>query len=461
MNTLRTIGLYSNAVLLLLLIGCKKIKPQPPKAEGFDPPIPAQLSYVAGPVTFQLADLERKINEALDPVLISQDSLHGKQKPVFPLRVVRTGSVRIRYMNNQVNFSAPIEVWLSNPLSLGKVKPPKRPFCALNVNFNSKLAVTPNWRLIANAKFGEYKWTQRPSIKLFGKNIPLAKLADDVLKSQRSRIEEAIDSAVYRELRLDRMAWPVWRDLQKPLKLNGEYGLWLLPKPVSIAAGTIHGDSVSITVPIRIAFETRTQLGERPTVQPTQLPQLQKQKEVAQTSELHVTSFVRYADINRVLAKKLEKKKINLVGGIIKIKKASVYGSQRGLVVQTEVGGIVKGTLFFRGRPTYDSTTNTLRVEKLDFDVSTEEKLLDSADWLLHDHLRDSLQAVVTIPLQDQIEQIPKKIMEAFERAKVGKKTDLSLPEFRFMPQRIAIRPDGIQVLINVESKVAVQVQDL
>ena len=149
------------------------------------------------------------------------------------------------------------------------------------------------------------------------------------------------------------------------------------------------------------------------------------------------------------------------MGGIIKIKEASVYGSQRAIVVKTEVGGIVRGTLFFRGRPFYDTTSNTLRIEQLDFDVATQEKLLDSADWLLHDHLRDSLQAALTIPLREQIEQIPKKINVAFERAKVGHKTDLALPEFRFMPQRIAVRPDGIQVLIKVESKVSVRVQHL
>ncbi len=461
MKMQRIFGLFISLTLLFLAIGCKKVKPQPPKAEGFDPAIPDQISYLAGPISFRLSELEEKINKSLDPVLISQESKKGKKGGLLPLRVERMGSVQIRYVGERVSFSAPIQVWLINPLK-SEEKQTDKAFCQLHVNFNSTLAVTPNWRLLTKAKFADYKWIKKPGIKLFGKEIELTKLADDLLKSQQTRIESAIDSAVYQELRLDKMVKPIWKDLQKPLQLSKEYGLWLLPKPVSIAAATIKGDSQSITIPLRIAFQTKTVLGERPDVVPdSTLPQLQKRPDVPEQSDLHVMSFLRYESINEVLAKTLHKKKFSLGSGMLTIKKASVYGGQRAIIVKADVGGLVRGTLYFRGRPVYDTLTNTLRIEKLGFDANTEQVLVNNAARLLEDHLLDSLQHVLTFPLHDQIEALPRKISQAFEQSNAGQKTDLTIPYFRFVPRRVAVRPDGIQTLINVQSRVEVRVKEL
>jgi hypothetical protein len=63
--------------------------------------------------------------------------------------------------------------------------------------------------------------------------------------------------------------------------------------------------------------------------------------------------------------------------------------------------------------------------------------------------------------LGDDIAALPQTIDKAFETGGPGKKTDLGIKTFRFIPQQIAIRPDGIQALIKVESKVGVKVKQL
>jgi hypothetical protein len=123
------------------------------------------------------------------------------------------------------------------------------------------------------------------------------------------------------------------------------------------------------------------------------------------------------------------------------------------------VGGAVNGTLYFRGQPGYDTLNNTLYLQNVDFDVDTKERLFASADWLLHDHLRDTLQSAMVVPLNQQIAQLPTTIETAFARSGAGRKTELDIDAFRMVPKRIVVRPDGVQVLISVESKVAVKVK--
>ncbi len=463
MITQRTIHIIC-LVTLAALIGCNKLKPSQPAAQGFDPAIPATPSYITGRVTFNLSALEKKINESLSPVLVGENTMQGRRGAKWGLRVERMGPVQLHYAQQRVTFSAPLRVWMANPLGLRKrIKAHQRPICTLRVNFQTPLAVADNWRLSTKASFVNYEWIEKPKIRILGINIGIQKLADNILRKRRTSIESAIDSAVHNELRLDRQVLHIWQDIQKPLLISHQPdSVWLVPHAVSITAGTISGDSQSITIPLRIGFQSATRFGARPAVELTsRLPRLHKVANLPSESDLRVLCFVPYTDLNQVLKRRLQGREIDLKHGSLTIKRASVYGGQHSVVLKTEVSGIVNGTLYLRGQPSYDTLNNVLRIQHVDFDVETEEMLLSTANWLLHDRLRDTLQAALTIPLQKQISQLPQKIETAFARGGAGKKTALDIATFRFVPQRVAIRPDGLQALIKIQSKVNLVVKRL
>lgn len=453
--------LLAGIVVCLFMIQCQKVKPSPPAAEGFDPPIPETMSYLAGPITFQLAELQAKINRELDPVLVGKERKDGKPKGIMSLRVERMGPVQVAYADNQIKLSAPLQLWLTKPFSRDTT-PPQKPFCAIKVNFQSPISVTPDWHLDSHTKFTDYQWLVQPEIRLLGAEFSLTKLVQNLLDKHKVAIEMAIDSAVHTELRLDKMVRPIWHDMQDPLLINKEYGLWLIPKPISVAAGPVTGDAHQLTTHILIAVETQTELKPKsPEHSRTPLPLLQKREQVSQTSDLHLTSFIPYADINRMLAITTNNKNKKLALGALTIEKLSVYGGQRSLIVKADLSGLLDGTVYLRGRPTFDTLSNTLRVDRLDFDTDTWKILSKKSNPVWHSALRTLLQRLLTISLGDDIAKLPRSIDKAFEKGGAGKKTDLVVRTFRFVPQKIAIRPDGIQALIDVKSIVALQVNKL
>lgn len=445
---------------VLLMAQCQPSKPEAPKAEGFDPPIPPTISYVAGPITFPLQALKDKINQALDPVLIGKETSDGKVKGIVSFRVKRMGSVRVQYVDQQVLLSAPLQMWLTKPFSKDTT-PPDRPFCAMEVNFKTPISVTSNWRIASRTTFSDYTWIRKPEMRLLGANISLTNLVQRVLDKHKADIEQAIDSAVYEKLRLDQMVAPTWRDLQKPMLIDKKYGLWLVPNPISVAAGKVGGNEKQLTVPLRIAFETSTKLKpETPEYVRTPLPLLQKRDQVSLVSSLYLMNFIPYADINRMLAITVNKQDKKMVMGSLTLKKASVYGAQHALIVKADVEGLFDGTVYLKGRPVFDTLTNTLKVDSLDFDGESGSILSKKAGALWHDSLRKLLEELITIKLGDDIAKLPNKINQAFEKGP-GKKTDMGIKTFRFVPQKIAIRPDGIQALIHVKSTIALRVEKL
>jgi hypothetical protein len=464
MNALRTIGFLCILAFVVSLDACKRVRPAAPEQEEFDPAITDPVSFVAGNLTFNISDLEAKINKSLKTVLVPEETFEGRKGEAWRFRVERTGPVRIRYANRRVYFSAPLQVWYTNPIGLRKrTKRRSRTLCALSVTFNSPVGVETNWRLATKSRFENYQWTQEPKVQLLGIKLNVKNLAEKILNKRKADIELAIDKAVHDGLRLDREVSKVWRDMQNPLRIaKVPENIWLMPRPFSIAVAPVYGNKKQITVPIQIAFRVKTKLGPKPMVDTLiMLPRLLRRNSLPDSARIEVLAFIPYSEVNTVLARTLIKQKLDLAGGNITIKNASVYGSGRKIILKAEVGGKVKGNLFFHGSPEYDTLTNTLRLKDVDFDVDTKERLFATADWLLHDHLRDTIQAAMVIPLRQQITSIPDKIETAFAKAKVGQKTDLNLDTFRLIPQRIVVRPDGIQVLIKVQSKVAVKIKKL
>lgn len=464
MHYQRAISLLFILITLAGSVGCKRVRPKAPLEAEFEAPVPDPVSYLAGDVTFNIKNLESKVNQSLSPVLVTEETLEGRKGEAWRLRVERAGPVRIRYANQQVSVSTDLQVWYSNPLSLRKQANRRpRPLCALAVEFASPLSVASNWRLVTRSRFENYRWIQRPTVRMLGIKVGVTKLAEQILDKRRPEIEAAIDKAVHQELRLDRHIRRIWRDIQKPLRISRNPDeIWIVPRPFSIAAAPVRGNARQITVPLQIAFRIDTRFGPRPEVLETErLPRLLRRPKLPTASRLQVLAFISYADMNRVLSRKLDEQKLDLIGGNLNVKNATIYGNGRSIIVRTDVGGAVNGTLYFHGQPHYDTLTNTLRVQNVDFDVDTKERLFATADWLLHDHLRDTLQAAMVVPLRHQIETIPDKIEAAFARGKVGRKTDLDVDAFRLVPRRIVVRPDGIQVLITVVSNVDIMVKRL
>ena len=462
MKILRHSLLFINiAILLLLLTQCRQVSPPPPTAQGFDDSIPPTISYVAGSVVMPLRELEDKINQELDPVLVGKKPAGREKGSLFAFRVIRSGRVQIHYENQQIRFSAPLQLWLLTPLS-GREASQNRPFCSLQVHFQSPLTVTSNWRVASQVKFTNYEWIEEPQIHLLGKAILLTKLVRNVLDRYQSAIESAINSAIYEGLKLDQIVGPIWQDMQKPLLIDRQYGLWLLPRPVSIEASPVQGNSQQLITPLRIAFQTRTALSpSQPAYSPTSLPLLQKRAQLATTSDLHVLSFIPYTDINQMLARQIGQQPIKLAWGALTIRKATVYGSQRSLIVKAEVSGLLDGTLYLRGRPAFDTLTKTLKVNDLTIDVATQDVLPKLAGLVVNKSLLSVVGKLVVMPLDDEIAKLPQVINKAFEKGGAGAKTDLTLQNFYFNVPKLAVRPDGIQALIRVTSNVSVQVKEL
>ncbi|RRB02887.1 DUF4403 family protein [Larkinella rosea] len=453
------------AVLLAGACSCKRVRPEPPAARNFDDSLQVDSSYISAPIRFDITDLEGKINKALGRVLVENAQIKsGISRPIY-IRIERSAPIRLAFDGNRLTFGASLKIWISNPLRLSNN--PKdtsnRVYSALEVRFRSPLTVRNDWRMETNVELEHYRWITEPQIRLLGINIPVTKLADHILKKRENGIENAIDKAVFNELRLDRELQTVWRDIQKPLLINRAYQeVWLRPRPFAVLVGPIRGNPTSIIIPMRIKLAIDSKFGSKPVYDPNpQLPRLQKVAFLPMISHLNLLSRIPYHQMSAVLNQFITGKKFDIVNHLVDIEKVSVYGSDHALIVRTDIKGAIAGTLYFRGRPAFDTLRNELVMQNIDYDMQTEQSLAKVADWLLHDTLKDTVQAAMKMPLQEYFTLIPNRIETAFAKAKVGRKARIDIPKFQLSPKAIAVRPDGLYILLHADAAMILEVVNL
>lgn len=460
--------LIGTAFLALLLAGvfsCKRVNPDPPTARNFDDSLIADSSYVSAPILFTLDELEEKVNKALGVVLVDNATIKNGIARPLNLHIERSGPVRLAFDGQKLTFSASLRIWLSNPfrLSSNPKDTSDRVYSALHVRFNSPLMVRNDWRMQTNVELENYRWITEPEIRVLGMHIPVTNLADRILEKRENGIENAIDRAIFNELRLDRELAKIWREIQKPLLINRNFQeVWLRPKPFAVLVGPIRGNPTELVIPMRIKLRMESTFGPKPTYPlDAPLPNLQKVASLPMVSHVSLLSRVPYSQLSTVLNAYVSGAKLDVINHLIDVKKIIVYGGEHALIVRTDIGGTIGGTLYFRGRPAFDTVRNELVMRNLDYDIQTEQSLAKAADWLLHDTLKDTLQATLRVPLEEHFTLLPNKIEAAFARAKAGKKARIDIPKFQLSPKSIAVRPDGLQILLHADAAMTLEVVNL
>jgi Domain of unknown function (DUF4403) len=460
------------SILTFSLVACSDMNADKPAEESFDAPIVQEVSVLGTPVIFEIQDIEDKVNEKLAGTFFQKNGFDipnekGIQIKVHQLALSKPERLQINVIGNELRYTVPLRLIFDGTFGkkVGiKVEKRQKFDFALRLRFRTKiLSVGEDWKLNTQTTSEGFDWIDKPDITLAGIKIGLASLAEKSLKNSMSKIEDKIDQAAHNALKLDKMIGKIWASLQKPILINKKHSkIWLRAKPQGIEMGKIEGDGTNLSIRLRILTLTETLLGENPTFTINEkLPPLKTNLAVDNQCNLHVLSELDYEEINQVLLESIGGKEFDIKGNKLLIKKAEVSGSGKNLIIKVEVGGTINATIYGKGRPVYDTIQGSLRIENFDFDVNTQEMLLGSADWLLHETAKEKIQEKLNLPIKKHLDKLPDLIRNGIAGSKLGERLELGLENMQIRPNKIAVQKEGLGVLVNVTTNLSVKLKKL
>jgi hypothetical protein len=451
-----------------LWLSCTQIKPEAPISEAFEKDIEQKMSHISMPIIFEIKKIEARINKELKGVIYHDNSFENHHKDNVKITVKKEENIKISIKNNVLYYKIPLRIWLEARLEKkligkAKIKKVQAVEMAVRLKFKSVLAVGQDWKLQTKTTFMGLEWIKQPEIKVAMIRVNLATKTEKILLRKQKEIERKIDKVARNQITIKDKIQKIWQELQNPILFNKkEYKAWLKMTPQNIELGKIKGNGGFLKIFLKINTQITTLFGNNPkhTII-KKIPPLVINHKIKDDFQLYVFSNVLYEELNQIAKSKLKNKEIPIEGYKVIIKKVEISGSGRNLIIKVKIKGDIKSTVYFRGVPFYDKERQELQIKEFDFDLKTEESLLQGAEWLLHDIFKEYVQEALHVPLKDKLNKIPELIQNGIKKGKIGEKIELKLENFVLKPDKILVAEKGLKLMIDVRGNSSLKLKQI
>jgi hypothetical protein len=410
----RQILLLAVAILVITQQGCKTIQPEKPEENYLPFTRPPTPSFVQLPIGLDAVQIEQILNENIQGLIYEDLDEQGDN---MMARVWKLGDIRVGLEANTIHWQIPMKVWMKagyNVRRLGITFKDMREFNAeILLRFKTRLQPDAGWNFRTITEIEGYEWLKAPTMKLMGFDLPVKALADYLMKSGLASLGSQVDEAIAGQINLRRNMEEAWLLIQEPVRLSENPPAWLSIQPDQLFLGMPTGLNNRLELKAGISAYIYASVGGKPPdLPPKLLPTLQLNIPEENLSHIHARLEITHQAAENISNETLKGRKFEKDGRTITIQGVKIYGSDGWLAVETEVSGSIRGKLYFKGKPYYDTLTNAIRVSNLKFDIKTRNLLHKSASWIMGTNIERTLQRELIFNLEDQTRQLRETISE-------------------------------------------------
>ncbi len=398
---------------LVLAAACHGPPPADPSADA-PPPAPASESRLSAPVQFDFEPVLERVEGLVPHTLgsledVRQAGLDPRKHYAFeaergPFTVFAQGG--LLHLRTTVSYAARAyyKPFLGPTLSAGCDKAPDRPRLVLELA--TPLTVTSDWHLRSRVRLLRLE----PASTEARDRCDVGVVKYDVTP----RVVEAARKALTRHLAdIDRKIAGVdlrerfsgwWATLARPIRLSD--GVWLLLAPERVAMGEVGGSGHVLTIPVTVDARPRIVTDPvPPAVDVPALPALGR-AEPADGFHVLVDGVLDYAAASRALDRALALRTVATGGRTVIVDSVTAEPAPGGrLALTVAFAGDARGALRLVGRPVLDRARREITVPDLDFDLSTDDKLIGAYAWLRSDALRTFFREKAHLPVDPALER--------------------------------------------------------
>lgn len=438
---------------ILSFTSCKTLKVTRPEEAYNAPDYSPKPSVVNVPFYLDMNDIQSMVNKKVSGLIYEDNSLEDNNNDNIMVKAWKKEDFTIKYENNQLVYRIPLKLWIKAGWKVSKLGITLSDYKELNaeiaLKFKTTFYLNKDWSITTFTTSDGYEWLSTPVIKLGPVDVPITAIANTILNKNKSTISNEIDKAIKQNLSLRKYIQDIWVSMQKPIKLNDEYNLWLKLNPQEISSTPIYGQNNKIKISLGVKSLIESYMGEEPKAIPNKgLPDYNLVKSLDNNFSINLMSDISYKSADTLAKKYLKGKTFTQDKKSITITDIKIYGSNDKMVIGTSLKGSINGTIYFTARPVFDSTDNSIKVEDLDFELETKNALLKTANWLLHNKMKKMISDNMVLPIGDKLEDSKKLINKEIANNQLTKNILLNGSLKDLFIEKIFLTPESIKVAV-------------
>jgi len=132
----------------------------------------------------------------------------------------------------------------------------------------------------------------------------------------------------------------------------------------------------------------------------------------------------------------------------IHIDSISIYGGGENLIIKTKVSGNVNGFIYLKGKPTYDSISQTIYLKNLDYSIETKNAMIKTGNWIVKSTLTKRMQEALRYSVAADLDEIKKQVNTYISTYNITKNVSIKGSIIDLHPNEIFVTKESIQAVI-------------
>ena len=467
--------------LLPFLSSCTRsgnLAPEAPAAVANPTPVfQPRLSTINIPVSFRLITLEDKLNQEFAGVLYKDEDLNGDDLAVT---VSKTGRMSMQAEGDKIFFSVPLHVYAK-----GRWKWEACKICPtiqktedtefdMVVKSQSLVSLTEDYQ-VKTSTTGNFEWgNAKPFIMLGPIKIGLARFIEPQMRQQMSNLTARLDKEIQNRLLIKGYVQQAWLQLQKPIPIDKKLNAWLTITPQNIRVSPVVARNGELQLQIGLNAYLQTITNREPEVQVNPvLPKLITNSRLANEIQVGLVSELSYAHATTLLKEQLVGKRFTSKDGKdeVLVHDLALSTSQDKMVVMLDVTGKAKvgfltrnisGKIYLKAVPYYDAATASIKVQNLDYDLNTKDRLLQTASWLAKNKFLQTIQNQISFPVKNQLETARLTLQKTLDQSERLHESVLLKGQItEIVPDTIYLTPTAIKAVVNAKGNLTALIDKL
>ncbi len=432
---------------------CKTTKITRPEEKYITPEINLEPSVINIPFHFSIDDVQKTINSKLTGLLYEDNSFENNDNDNLMVKAWKKEDFTLKLENNTLNYRVPLKLWIKvrwgfEKLGI-KLTDTKEIEAEIALKFKTSFYLNNDWTVTTFTSPDGYEWLSKPVLKVGPVDVPITTIANTILNKNKNLLSNEIDKAIKNNLNFRKNIQDIWTSIQKPVKINDEYNIWLKASPTEISSTPILSNNGNIKISLGIKSVIETFIGKKPDFIPNNgLPDYKMVKSLDNQFKINLFSEISYNSIDSLTKKYLKNETFSQDKRSVTIKDIKVYGSDNKMIIGTTLAGSFNGTIYLSGKPVYDSISSNLKFTEIDFDIETQNALHKTASWLLHRKFTKMIEDKMFFPVGSKIEETKKLINQKIQSYNLNKNLVLNGKINEIKIQDIFLTPESVKIAV-------------
>ena len=432
-----------------------------PSEEYNAPKYTPQPSVINLPLSVNIIDIQNKLNKQFSGLIYNDDSYENNNNDNIMVKAWKKEDFKLNYSDDGMWYRIPLKLWIKAGWKVSKLGITLSDYREVNaeiaLKFKTKSTINKDWSFTTVTTSDGFEWLSTPVMKIGPIDVPITSVASMILKANKDKLTKEIDNAVKQNFSLKKYVQDMWVTMQKPIKVSDTYNLWLKLNPQQFSATPLINQNGKLKISLGIKTIIETYMGDEPkqNINNT-LPDFVQAKTFDNTFVINLMSEVTYKSADSLAKQYLKGKTFTQGKRTVTVTDIKVYGNNDKMVIGTTLKGSINGTIYLTGVPVFEQETQTVKIKDIDYDMQTKNKLLKTADWLMHGTFVKMIEPSLTMPIGDKLEESRKMIQSQLTNNHLTKNILLNGTLQNLSIENIFLTPESIKVLVNLKGSLAV-----